>query len=149
MASSCDSATVSAQFRGYHWIGLRENPEDNPILAGKNHGFRFRFSLQPVLLRAFPVQKHLCWEDWEDSSMCRSIGMWRTGRHQPLPFPYETWWKTLAQILVNLGRFGASKSRWLICHGTWQLKSLMNGGFNGINIYIYINNDINRYSIYV
>ena len=29
------------------WIGLRDKLQENPILNGKNHGFRFRFSLKP------------------------------------------------------------------------------------------------------
>ena len=31
------------------WIGLRDNLQDNPIFNIKNHGFRFRFSLNPMI----------------------------------------------------------------------------------------------------
>ena len=31
------------------WIGLRENLQENPIFNGKIYGFRFQFSLKPIL----------------------------------------------------------------------------------------------------
>ena len=41
-----------------------------------------------VLLRAFPVQKHLCWEDWEDvmpsSSLCHGAQIGICLEHVPV-----------------------------------------------------------------
>ena len=31
-----------------HWIGLRENLQESPIINGKIYGFRLRFSLKPI-----------------------------------------------------------------------------------------------------
>jgi hypothetical protein len=45
----------------FHWIGLRENLQENPIFDGKNHSFRLRFSQQNQSIDLFHGKTHYKW----------------------------------------------------------------------------------------